>query len=259
MIGPGVGITSLAVLGGGGVPPPWKRVQSILAAGGYTAYGQFDPTNFASLSLVSGMAQSIACLITGTTLAAPSSAARPAYNATGGANGTPVLVADGNDDVLSADSVPWPSGAAACEMWFACSQVFNAADTAIRVGFSYGSFSGSSSNSRVLRREVVSAVNRARAIVGTGSAVSFGGTTVDLTGFHVIRLRIDGTDAAISVDGNTPTTAARVPATATLRTALFGQLSLASGFWGGAMSCALITPLLDNTTAANLLAHFQTR
>lgn len=260
MIGPGVGITSLAVMGGGAASvPPWKQFQNVLADGGYTAHGQFDATAYSSLSFVSGGIQSLTCLITGLVPIAPTSSARPAYNPIGH-NGGPLIVPDGNDDVLSVDSVPYPVNGGPCEMWVSGYQTFLAnADTTDRTVFSYGSSLTSSSQSRVIRRAVVGGVNRARVIVGTGSATAITDTAVDLTGYHVVRLRIDGTNAALSVDGNAPVTAARVPTTTNGRTALFAQLALNAGFWGGGISLLAVTPLLDDVTAAAVLAHLQTR
>jgi len=258
MLSLALNLSSLAVMGGAAVPP-WKAVQNILARGGYTALGQFDATNAASIALSGASVTGWTDLITGITLAPGVSSTRPIYSDADFGTG-PCVIADGIDDYLSASSVPYPVNADPCEIWTCADQTALGSDGAgSRRIFSYGSSSGSGVISRMLYRSVVSVVNRVSAIVGDGTSGAITETSTDFSGKKTTRLVITGTNALLSVNGGTPVSAPKVPTTTNQRTVMFANLNVATAFWKGSASCVLITPLLDDATADKLLAHFNSR
>lgn len=179
---------------------------------------------------------------------------RPLYSATS-FNGDPGATYDGTDDVLSLESVPIPNGANPLEFWFTCNQTALAADTTARQVAGWGL--GSSTNGQVrVQRAVVTGVNRARLIVGTGAgSVTVTDTAVDFSGYHYGRVVIDGANIRLDIDGNTGTPSACVPGIGTTRTRLGANASnTASGFWQGDARDYLFTSILTSGQASNMSA-----
>lgn len=183
---------------------------------------------------------------------------KPAYSATT-FNGRPGVTFDGTDDYLSLESIPFPVGANACEMWVLAGQSALPADATTRTSFAYGGTVASTR--RVLYRAVTSGVNRLRFDVGDGSsAVSLNLLTTDLSGNHLQRGVVSSAQIAVSADGGTELTGAVVPATGSTRTRIGGNTAnTAAAFWQGPINAILVTNPLSAPNAALLLAYLKTR
>lgn len=117
------------------------------------------------------------------------SSSRPTWVADG-FGGAPGLTFDGNDDVLSLASVPFPSSASPSEMWAVVQQDGVPADGAVRTIASYG---GTTANDRrSIGRFPVTGINRGNILYGGGGANnSITNTVIDLSSRHVFRARPD--------------------------------------------------------------------
>jgi len=237
------------------LPPPWLQVQKLL---GTDLLGQFDATNGATITLSGAAVTAFTDPIAGLTLNPGGATTRPLYNGAYDGGG-PCVVADGIDDYLSSSTVPYPIGANPCEWWAVVDQESLVADTTGRRIFSYGPASSTTSTARMFYRTVPAGVNRFGAIVGDGTSTAITETTVDFSGWHVVRMRMTGTDVLLYVDGSAPTTAARVPTTVGGITAMFCNQTVNGQFFKGALSCLLVTNLLSTEKASALLAQLQER
>lgn len=183
---------------------------------------------------------------------------RPSYSATG-FNGAPGLTFDGTADCLLLASPPFPIGADPCEIWAVVQQDALGDDATVRVVAAYAD---ATNNARRLERTVVTAVNRARASVGTGAAsVSVTGSTVSLSSRHVMRAVFGATQVSLQTDGNTPTTAVAVPSTLATRFRIGANAisATAGSFWNGKIRDVIVTGALTTEQAAALTTYLLAR
>lgn len=161
-------------------------------------------------------------------------ASRPTYSATS-FNGNPSLSFDGTDDSLQfANTTGLPLTSTACVMWAVFDQEALAADTTSRHVFSYGA--GSAATSRVLRRVVVSGVNRGNVTIGDNSTTaSAGGAGLpELSGRGYIIGRVLPASAQAVIRRSHSTLASVVPATGVTRTVIGGNTSATTAaLWQG--------------------------
>lgn len=238
-----------------GAPSSVAQIAALLGA---DRLAHWDAEEASSITLSGAAVTGLRELVGGTTYAPGTASTRPNYSATA-FNGRPGIVPDGVDDYLAASEIRGPSGATPCEMWALASQDLLGSVAGYTQIIGYGS-NITVNTSRCMGRLAVSSVNRARVVVGTGAAAGADNvTTVDLSGIHVLRAVFGATSTSFSVDGGTPVVVAAVPATAAQRTTLFAAQGLTTGWWAGALSVALITPLLSTDKAAALHSLLQQR
>lgn len=185
--------------------------------------------------------------------------AQPGYSA-GGFNGRPVIVGDGIDDELSLGAIPGPLQltTAPCEYWAVVDQTAPAGDTSPRYIVRCGV--NSSVNSRGLLRVVVGGVNRAQLLCGDGATITATNTAVDLSGRHVVRAVVDGTNIRVDVDGVAGVAVACAPASTASRMRLMANSSTTAGnFWQGGLNLTAVTSLLSDVQAAAFLAYLTAR
>lgn len=181
-------------------------------------------------------------------------ASQPVYSSSS-FNGRPGIAFDGTDDELTLGSVPFPVGATPLEIWALVDQLAIGTDPQSRRIFSYGD--GTAAASVQLVRAGVSNVSRAANVYGS---VSVTNPTVDLSGRHVVRGRMDAAAGITEVDGVTMTSAAAVPAAATTRTRLGASpAGTAGGFWQGRLSAVFVTTPLSAPADAQFLAYLKLR
>lgn len=141
------------------------------------------------------------------------------------------------------------------ELWAVTDQQATASDTTQRNAVSVGS--NTSGTTRSLARVVSSGANRLRsgAGIGGGTTVTAEETTVDYSGWHVVRSRYDGTTMRVFIDGVEGASVAAVPSTSAARVRLGANASNTAGaLWNGSIRVVLITSLLSDTDAALLQA-----
>jgi lysophospholipase L1-like esterase len=178
-------------------------------------------------------------------------------------NSGPSVTCDGVNDTLALTSGfgPLPTGATPCWIWAVVEQSALVADTGSRTVVSWGGNVGPPSTERRLRRTVVSGVNRAQMLVGTGAGASatINDTAIDLSGRRLILAKIGATSTTISVDAGAVSTSSAVPATGTTLT----QMTLGSGpatqFWSGKIRDVLITRPLSTDKEAAVRAFLSAR
>lgn len=187
-------------------------------------------------------------------------ASRPAYSATS-FNGRPGITFDGSDDELTFAGVgAFPVGASAGEIWSLADQTALVADTTNRDLFAYGG--GTFPTSRVIRRIVLSGVNRARAITGDGAASqNTTNTLVDFSGRQIVRAIVGATQTRINVSGQEdPTPTAVVPATGSVRTRIGASpLGTAAFFYQGVINYVAITGPLTDAQSAQMIQFLKSR
>lgn len=214
---------------------------------GTTLAYQGDGTSFNYV----GRAQVVQGSTPGQWVATP---AGPAYGF-----GRPGVIFDGSDDELTLASVPFPTGANACEIWALVDQTALVADTTDRRVFSYGG--NANATSRQMRRVVATGVNRARIASGDGAvAADVTNSSVDLSGRHVMRGIVRAADIQIDVDGVASLTAPVTSATGTARTRIGANTAdSAGGFWQGQIAAVLVTSTLSADQASQLLTYLKSR
>jgi hypothetical protein len=188
--------------------------------------------------------------------------AQPAFSASA-FNGGPGVSADGLDDCLTCTDAALlaalPTGATASELWALISQGAAAADTTSRYAHNYG---GATTSDRRINRNVVTGVNRARALIGDGvSAASIQGSNVDLSSRHVIRLEVGASVSRLTVDGISEDSVSVVPASTAVRLRLFALAGsgTASSFWQGVGAVFMVTKPLSTSKAAALQSFLLSR
>lgn len=144
-------------------------------------------------------------------------------------------IGDGLDDTLNFASTGLPSGAAEGDLYVLCRQDALVADATRRYVTAYGDFDGA--NRRSAERIVATGVNRAETVTGDGTTKLAVNTTVDLSGWHLVRARFRATTTYLSVDGGSESNVAAVPVTINTRGRLFASNNTAAGnFWAGAIA-----------------------
>jgi hypothetical protein len=186
-------------------------------------------------------------------------AARPIYGATS-FNGRPGVSFDGVDDELTFVGVGvLPIGATPGEIWVLADQTAPAADGLSRIGFSYGA--NSVSTQRSVRRVVAAGASRFQASIGDGStARTVGGSAVEASGRHVVRLSVGPTVSSQEVDGVSEGAVSVVPATGNLRVRIgAGANTIVTNHFQGVLSLAAVTAPLSTAEAAQMLAYLKAR
>lgn len=188
-------------------------------------------------------------------LTQPLSGARPG-------NSDDRIILDGFDDTLSAESTfDLVTGdlAVGMEIWIRVRQNALPADTTNRRIFAYGR--PATGFSVQIYRVVSGGVNRVQASVCSGNGVIITQNTVDFTGDHTIRLRMEQTRALLEVNGistgfqnyagavNVGATRMRIGASTDNTAANFGQCDVKD------IPC---TALLSDSTAAKMRAFLST-
>jgi hypothetical protein len=133
------------------------------------------------------------------------------------------------------------------------------ADTTSRRCFSYD---GSGNNtSRQLMRAVQTGVNRARAVIGSGSgSANIDNANVDLSGRHVIRCAVGATATRIDVDGTAgSSTAATLGTSAGVVRIGSNTSGTAANFWQGSIAAIVVTSPLSADQASRLNAYLKAR
>ncbi len=225
---------------------------------GASLLGYWDAESVSTLTLAGSLVTTWADRVAGYAPTQATSGFKPVYSATS-FNGRPGVTFDGTDDYLELASVPFPTGATACEIWGLADQTILGA-VALGGGlFAYGG--NASLNRRMLFRTTSGGVNRVASSVGNGGAgITTTEPTVDYSGIHVGRVVVSPTQTSVSADGSAPTTAAIVPATGTTRTRIGSNTSdVVATFWKGAINTIIVTNLLTAPQAAQLTAYLKTR
>lgn len=186
-----------------------------------------------------------------------SGAGKPIYSATSFNSRPGVTFAKASSQFLNRTGMgSLPSGATPCEIWILCDQTLAAADTALGVIFDYGN---STNAYRRVDRTVVSAVNRARAITGSGAGVTIvNNATADFSGKQVVRAIISATATQVDVSGTAGAGSAVVPATSS-GNIIMGRSNGGSAPFEGVINAVLVTSDLGAADAAALLAYLKTR
>lgn len=238
----------------------WSSLGSIWTpqALGASLLGFWDAERADLITRPGGAVSSWKDAVAGYDLAQAVGGAQPSYNATG-FNSRPVVTFDGVDDFLNLESVPFPTGANAAEIWVLGDQTALAADTGDRTAFTYG---GAGATTRVANyRRVVSGANRAAGAVGNGVTGIFPtNASIDFSGLHVARLVSDGANTRIDADGVAGGALAVVPSVAATRTRMGSSTTLTPGnFWQGGISAVLVTGPLSAAQSTALLGYLKQR
>lgn len=158
-------------------------------------------------------------------------------------NGAPGVTFDGTANTLTLASVPFPTGATACNIWAVVDQTALAADATARIIFSYGG--DANTGQRRLYRSVTSGQNRPFGLVGTGGGAPTANLAADFSGRHYVRTNISGTSIAAGMDGTMSSGTAAVPATGTSRSRIGAVANVAaSSFFQGVIREIIVTAAL---------------
>ena len=222
-------------------------------------YAAWDPEEPAFLSLSGGAVATWTDYARGAAPTQGLGAARPAYGVSD-FNGRPIITPDAGDDQLTLTGVPAsiPTGATPFEIWCIWNQTSLVADTTSRCAIGWGA---AATTGVVLRRAVISGVNRADMFVGNGSTgINPANLNVDFSGRHVVRAVVDGVNARVDVDGVAGTPLAVVPSIGTTRLRLFSTyVTTAANFAGGDFSGIWITRLQAADEAVRMYAYCNRR
>lgn len=181
----------------------------------------------------------------GHVVAQATSASRPVLDATAFA-GLPALSFDGTDDYLEFNgTINFPAGTSTGEIFVLCSNDDPASNNVSRRAFSYGPSGATAGNTeRGVGRTVVSSVNRARAIFGTGSGSNqVIDTERQLDGFHFMHADVDsGSQISIDVDFYPEVTAASSTSTGTPTRIRIGSSTndTPGVFWKGKIRAVIV-------------------
>lgn len=219
--------------------------------------GQLDAEDTASITQTDGAVSAWDDTVAEVSFVQATADAQPVWSATS-FNGRPGITFDGTDDQLTLASVPYPAGADPCEIWVLADQVVDASSSSQRVAFAYGT---GGSVARIVRRGVISGVNRAGIGVGDGNAgVFYNNTSVDFSGIHVVRGVVGATASRCDVDGIAGTPSDVVPGTATTRSRIGAtSANTAGNFWQGVINSIFVTAPLTDVQAASLRAYLGRR
>jgi hypothetical protein len=216
-------------------------------------YALWDAEEDTSITLVGSKASAFVDLTANAySLGQGTDANRPTYSATS-FNGRPGLTFDkaGPNFMSRTGLGSLPTGATACEIWIICDQTLAAADTALGVIFDYGS---SPNGLRRVERAVVSAVNRARTVIGNGA----GSNTVTnsntaFSGRQAVRARIGAAATQVDVSGTAGASSAVTPNTAA-GNILLGRATGGSAPFAGVINAVIVTPALTGDDETAMLA-----
>lgn len=179
------------------------------------------------------------------------SSVRPAWSATS-FNGAPAVRYDGIDDQLTLTGVPlpFPIGAAPCEVWIILDNEALSSDASTRRIFAYG---GITNSSRAVTVSGTGGTQRVGANVGTGAATVFSQSAVpDASGRHAVRAIFSATGVSVAIDGGSPTAeTSGVPAT-TNTMVRSGAATNGAGPFLGKIRHILVTAPLNGTKLTNL-------
>jgi hypothetical protein len=173
---PGVG---LGLDGGGG--RGWGRPERFV---GPALRALWDAERIGSLSLAGSNVSAWTDLVAGHVASQSVSGSKPLY-VPAGFGGRPGVLFDGTDDFLNMESMPFPSGPAASEIWVLMDWLLPATDSSARTVASYGG--ASTADSRRVMRAVAGGRNVARISVGTGASSQSITDTADILGRHLVR------------------------------------------------------------------------
>jgi hypothetical protein len=186
-------------------------------------------------------------------------ASKPVWSATS-FNGRPGITFDGSDDELTLASVPFPTGANACEIWGLVDQQTAAADLANRTFFSYGG--NATTTMRAVQKVGGSAIPAVRTGNGaTAPQQTNGNVATDyFLGRHVVRAVISATDQRVDINAIAGGAAAVVPATGSTRSRLGARTTdVAAEYFGGQIAALLVTSPLSSDQATQLYAYLKAR
>jgi len=239
----------------GGGAAPWTPAS---LGASLLAYWDAERSDLISLTNTGDLVNSWVDSVGGLTAAQSTTGFKPAW-ANNSFNGRPGITFDGTDDVLLNTALSanlLPTGSTGCELWALVNQSKLPADTSTGTIFLYGTTGAN--NRRNLRRVVITGVNRAQASTGTG-----GGTTTvtdtagDFSGYHVMNSQVSATDTNISLDSNSPVSAAVVPNT--LNSAIsIGTVTGGTNPFGGSINKIVVTAPLDSGQRTLMLAFLKT-
>jgi len=247
MISPGITIAELPGRARGWTP---SDLGSLLLA--YWDAERLDKIDLSG-SLVNSWTDSVGAL----SASQSTSGFKPVYSATS-FNGRPGITFDGTDDLLLNTALAanlLPTGSNPSEIWVLVNQTVLPAVTTTGTVFLYGTTGAN--NRRVIRRVVVSAVNRAQASTGTGGGTTQISDTVgDLSGYHVMQMVTDAVNTNIAIDGAAPISGAVVPNSLNSAIAM-GCVTGGTNPFGGSINKIIVTAPLDSAQRALLLAFLK--
>lgn len=189
--------------------------------------------------------------IVGYVLTQATGALQPAWSATS-FGGRPGITFDGVDDFLNLEAVPFPNGAAPCEIWALAD--FSSVDAVARTIACYGG--ATSQTARTLRRNSgLIGTN----LIGTGASNVSAQTLQTLSGRHVLRAIVSATAGSIQVDGgDIPAPIAAIPATGTTRFRVGGStVAVPNNLWQGSIAAIGVTALLSDVQAAGFTSYLR--
>lgn len=173
-------------------------------------------------------------------------------------NGAPGVTFDGVANCLTLASVPFPTGASACNIWAVADQTALAADATARIIFGYGG--DANTGQRRLYRSVTSGQNRPFGLVGTGGAAPTANLAADFSGRHYVRTNISGSSVAAGMDGTMSSGTAAVPATGTSRCRIGAVPNVAaSSFFQGVIREIAITAAMTAQQVTDMNAYMAGR
>lgn len=236
---------------------PASQALAIIGILGADLLALWDAQEAASLSLSGATVTEWRDLLHGYAAAPASTNERPSISYAS-FNGFNEIIADGSDDNLTFNAIPFPSGASPSELWAAVSQSALAADATSRVAMMYGG--SSTTTGRLLRRVVSAGANRGGAQIGNGSATTAITGSTDLSARHVLNVQVGATTSTFVQDGAATGPTAVTPNTSTTRLRFFATTATTPGaFWQGGMSLALITNALSAEKRAALTTILNAR
>jgi hypothetical protein len=226
---------------------------------GASLLGFWDAERAGTITQIGGAVSAWADVVAGYTVTQAGASAKPVLSATG-FNGRPVITFDGVDDFLEMAAVPFPTGAAPCEIWILVDQISPTSDAINKVAFSYGG--DTTSVERIVGRLATGGVNRGYMVSGTGGAApsATASGTVPFDGRHVVRGVVTATDFSALIDNTSAVTVATVSSTGTSRVRIgANSLVTAASFFKGGVNSVLVTAPLTTAQAARLLSFLKNR
>jgi hypothetical protein len=167
---------------------------------------------------------------------------QPTYSATS-FGGNPGATFNGTANVMTLGSVPFPTGATACNMWATADQQALAADATARHIFAYGG--DSNLNQRRLYRNVTTGQNRVFVMVGNGATAPTANIAADFSGRHAARANVTGSQILAGMDGAQGGSTSVTPNTTSTRSRIGASANVAAaGFWQGVIRDVLVTTTL---------------
>lgn len=252
MLDPAFSLDQAVSLRGASAAAPWAPANL-----GASLYAFWDAERADLVTQSAGLVSNFVDATSNAYALGQSGAGKPVYSATS-FNGRPgITFAKASSQFLNRTGMgSLPSGATPCEIWILCDQTLAAADTNLGVLFDYGN---STNAYRRVDRTVVSAVNRARAIVGTGAAVTIvNNATADFSGKQVVRAIFSATATQVDVSGVAGSGSAAVPATSS-GNIILGRSNGGSAPFEGVINAVLVTAALSGADAIQLLAFLKAR